>query len=234
MDFRTPWDPPTPPPGLPDLPDLPETAAPDKRRGRRPKARDQGAGEEENASGWWFHHLTISGPGTSVSAFAESACGAGVVPWALDGAAIEEDVFNLAAAQPPDQRHLTIIGCHLLARQFRERVATHQAKAVSRVGRSRACPFDLQTLLPVPAAILQSGPTHPKALAWLSAHWGVTDRLRKVTRREGVTAGRRLPAGHAVIGYSFFTAGETPDAAIAQLRVAWPILRFVLLPRSLD
>ena len=38
-------------------------------------------------------------------------------------------------------------------------------------------------LLPVPAPILQLGPTHPTALEWLTAHWGLTDRLRQEVRR---------------------------------------------------
>ena len=102
------------------------------------------------------------------------------------------------------------------------------------VGHSRACPFDLHALLPVPEAILKLGPTHPDALAWLAAHWGTTDRLRQVTVREKPSTGRRLPTGHAVIGYGFFTAGETPQAAIAQLAARWPALRFVLQPRPAD
>ena len=167
-------------------------------------------------------------------AFAEMARGSGVVPWTLDFRRIEEDVFNLAAAQPPARRQLTIAGCHILARQFRERVEAHQAKAVALVGRSRACPFDLQGLLPVPASILLLGPTHPHALTWLSENWGVTDSPRQVTERQRPTTGRRLPAEYRVIGYSFFTFKETPHAAIAQLGGRWPTLRFVLHRRSLD
>jgi hypothetical protein len=52
--------------------------------------------------------------------------------------------------------------------------------------------------------------------------------------RQHATVGRRLPGGHRVIGYSFFTAGETPAGAIAQLRPRWSQLRFVLQPRPLD
>ena len=83
----------------------------------------------------------------------------------------------------------------------------------------------------MPAAILQLGPTHPTALAWLSAQWGVTDRLRQVAERPRPTTGRRLPGGHAVVGYSFFTADETPHAAVAALGARWPALRLVLRPR---
>jgi hypothetical protein len=46
----------------------------------------------------------------------------------LNFSILEEDIFNLAAAQPPAQppaqRNLTIAGCRILARQFRERVAS--------------------------------------------------------------------------------------------------------------
>jgi hypothetical protein len=80
--------------------------------------------------------------------------------------------------------------------------------------------------------MLQLGPTHPTALAWLAVHWGITDRLRQVTARQRPRVGRRLPAGHGVVGYGFFTLEETPHAAISRLAVRWPALRFVLQPQS--
>ena len=119
---------------------------------------------------WLYHHLTIIGPAGVVAEFAAAARGSGVVPWQIDSAALEEDVFNLAVAQPPAQRSLSIEGCRILARQFRDRAEARQARAVALVGRSRACPFDLHTLLPVPDAVLQQGPTHPAVLAWLREH----------------------------------------------------------------
>jgi len=60
------------------------------------------------------------------------------------------------------------------------------------------------------------------------------DRLRQVALRPGVTAGRRLPRDHAVIGYGFFTAGETPYRAITTLGARFPALRFALVPRPAD
>ena len=86
----------------------------------------------------------------------------------------------------------------------------------------------------MPPAILELGPTHPQAQAWLAARWGLTDSPRQVAERPGATAGRRLPRGHRVIGYGFFTAGETPDVAVAQLGRRWPMLRFTLQPRPAD
>jgi hypothetical protein len=167
-----------------------------------------------------------------VASFARAARGSGVIPWRLDFPRIEQDIFELAAAQPPVQRRLTITGCHLLARQFRQRVEAHHAKAVTLIERSRACPFDLNVLLPVPAGILELGPTHPEALAWLRAHWG-TERLRQVQQAQP-RPGRRLPAGHRVIGYGFFTDGTMPGAAIARISPRWPALRFVLRLRPQD
>ena len=34
-----------------------------------------------------------------------------------------------------------------------------------------------------------------------------------------------------MIGYGFFTAGDTPHAAVSALAVRWPALRFALQPR---
>ena len=244
MAIRFPWDseasaaePPRPPPAP-----LPH-AEPDRRpRGRRPwRAPGLAPSESASASGtsWLYHHLTITGPAAAVAAFAVTARGAGVTPWRLDFSVLEEDIFNLAASQPPARRNLTIAGCRILARQFRERVERRQGRAAALVGQSQGCPFDLHALLPVPDAILDRGPTHPEALAWLAAHWGVTDRLRQVTLLKHPKPGRRLPKGHAVIGYGFFTAGhgrggETPTVAIATLGPRWPSLRWRLQPRALD
>jgi len=191
-------------------------------------AAASGAGSSPS---WLYHHLTASGSAEPLAAFVAAARGSGVVPWRHDLAAIEEDVFNLAVAQLPAQRRLGVAGCRILARQFCARVAAHQARAAARVGHSQACPFDLHALLPVPDSVLQRGPADPQALAWLAAHWGVTDRLRRVVLRHSATAGRRLPRGHGVAGYGFFTDGGTPHAALAQLGPRWPALRLVLQPR---
>ena len=137
-------------------------------------------------------------------AFAVAARGAGVIPWLIDTAAIEEDVFNLAASQPAARRNLDVAGCRILARQFRDRVEARQARAAARIGRSQACPFDLHGLLPIPDTILQLGQSHPAAQAWLAAHWGPVDDLRQVAERPDARPGRRLPRDHAVLGYGFF------------------------------
>lgn len=213
-----------------------------KPRGRRPWL-DPGMASSSPAAAsgtaWLYHHLTITGPAEAVTAFAAAARGAGVTPWRLDFSMLEEDIFNMAASQPPAHRNLTIAGCRILARQFRERVERRQGRAANMVGQGQGCPFDLHAVLPVPDAILELGPTHPEALAWLAAHWGVTDRLRQVTLLKRPKPGRRLPKGHAVTGYGFFTGSndrgrETPAVAIATLGARWPSLRLRLQPRPLD
>jgi hypothetical protein len=234
--LQYPWDTepvaPRPAPAVaPADPDAPQPKA--KRRGRRPSSITR-AVTSAAAPDWLYHHLTISGPAEHLEQFATAARGSGVTPWQLDFAAIEEDVFVRAVSQPASHRNLTVEGCRILARQFRQRVEMRQARASELVGHSVVCPFDLHALRPVPESILSLGPTDPAALSWLAAHWGITDRLRQVVVRERATTGRRLPRGHAVIGYGFFTDGETPQAAIDACAQRWPTLRFVLQPRPAD
>jgi hypothetical protein len=237
MVFRTPWDGDPAPDILAPLPEA--VPLPPKKRGRRPTPKPEtDSGGREGERGWLYHHLTITGPADRVAAFAEAAQGSGSVPWRVDGARIEEDIFNLAASQPKEMRSLTIEGCRILARQFRERVEARAARAAALVGSSRAsgraCPFDLHSLLPVPADILSYELTHPKAQAWLLEHWGLSDAPRQVVLRSQATAGKRLPAGHTVRGYGFFTGGETPHAAIARIAAMWSDLRFVLQPQPAE
>ena len=232
--LRFPWDMPAAPVVPPADLDPADPAARPKRRGRRPASASQIAAAQDALLDWWFHHLTISGSTATVDTFATAARGSGITPWQLDSAAIEDDIFARAVSQPASRRSLSVEGCRILARQFREKIEMYQARAAALVGQSLACPFDLHALLPVPVAILLLGPTHPTAVSWLTAHWGITDRLRQVSLRDKATTGRRLPASHKVIGYSFFAHQETPDAAIAELAAHWPTLRFVLQRRSLD
>ena len=101
---------------------------------------------------WLYHHLTVSGPAAPLDAFRAAASGSGVIPWVLDLDRVEEDAFLRLATAP--QRSLSLEGARLLAGEVRDAVGWRHALAVGRVGQSRACPFDLHTLLPVPGNVL--------------------------------------------------------------------------------
>ena len=179
---------------------------------------------------WLQHRLTISGPEAKVAALRLAAAGAGIIPWQLDVDALAEDWFLLLAAPPaPRLRTLSLAGARLLAAQLREAVAARQAAAAGRVGRSRACPFDLHALLPVPDGILLLGPDHPDALAWLWQHWGTTEALRHVAEDpDAARDPRHAAVGEAVFRVDFWSADWTPWRALLSLREAWPALRFDL------
>jgi hypothetical protein len=136
---------------------------------------------------WLHHRLLITGPDADLAALRTAAAGAGTVPWQLDFDRVGEDLFHLLAVPPAaagalhaPARSLSLAGARILAGQLREAAARRHALATSQIGHSRACPFDLHALIPVPDAILRRGPDDPAALAWLWAHWGTTQTLRQV------------------------------------------------------
>lgn len=171
---------------------------------------------------WLYHHLNVTGPAAALAAFRDVACGAGVIPWVLDFDRIEEDAFLRLAASP--QRTLSMEGARLLASELRGAVARRHVLAVGRVGRSRACPFDLHALLPVSGPVLRLGPDDPEALAWLWVHWGTTAALRHVAL---LPPGR---AGEEAFRVSFWSADWTPWRAITAMRDVWPGLLFDVRP----
>ncbi len=77
---------------------------------------------------------------------------------------LSKTFFARAVSQPASQQSLTVDGCRILTRQFRESVEMRQARAAALVGQSLACPLDLHILLPMLPAILLLGPSHPTAL----------------------------------------------------------------------
>jgi hypothetical protein len=136
---------------------------------------------------WLHHRLLITGPDADLAALRTAAAGAGTVPWQLDFDRVEEDLFHLLAVPPAaagalhaPARSLSLMGARILAGQLCEAAARRHVLATSQIGHSRACPFDLHALIPVPDVILRRGPDDPAALAWLWTHWGTTQTLRQV------------------------------------------------------
>jgi hypothetical protein len=222
--LRFPWD--FQPAIVEPLPPMPDALRAPKRRGRRPAATPDPASSSEPA--WRYHHLTITGPSAELEDFTVAARGAGVIPWQFDTATMEEDVSNLAASQPPLLRSLSIDGCRLLARQLRDRLEARAAKSIRLSETSKACPFDLHKLLPVPEAILRLGPSAAEAVAWLEKHWGISGRLHQVAARPDAKPGRRLRKDEACLGFGFFAWAATPRPAMTQIAARWPDLRFAL------
>ncbi len=151
-----------------------------------PQAAEAGAPLRLAHTDWLHHRLTIDGPDDAIAALRAGAAGAGSIPWQLDLDRMAEDWFHLLVAPTAGQsRRLSAAGARVLAAQLREAVALRHQLAVSGVGRSRACPFDLHALLPVPDAVLRLGPDHPRAFAWLWQHWRTTQTLRHIADEPG-------------------------------------------------
>lgn len=182
---------------------------------------------------WLHHRLTITGPDAALERFRTTSAGAGTIPWHLDLDRIEEDCFYLLAAPPPpQQRRLSLAGARIVAGQLRDAVARRHELAVARVGHSRACPFDLHALVPVPGEILRRGPDDPASLQWLWQHWGTTRELRHVTAdsADGQGRQRRATTDEREIQVSFWSADWSPWRALVRIAAAFPALRFDLSP----
>lgn len=167
---------------------------------------------------WLFHHLDVEGSAAAVSVFADAAAGSGTIPWQLDLDLLEEDSFHTLAGAGT----LSIHGAQVLAGQLRAAVGRRHRVAIGRVGHSRACPFDLHALVPVPEGVLSLGPDHPNAVAWLWTAWGTTDALRHVIRRPAST--------QTQLSLAFWSADWTPWRALETLRTRWIDLRFTMHP----
>ena len=142
-----------------------------------------------------------------------------MVPWRLDFATLEEDLFHRLLTSCPRSR-LSVDGCRAFAGQFRERVEARQARALALVDTSRACVF---ALLPVPARVLALGPEDPAAQDWLMAYWGTTE-LRQVTVLPAQPGRSYLPPGHRGLRIGFFSADWSPWQALRALCKTWPAL----------
>jgi hypothetical protein len=192
---------------------------------------------------WLHHRLIVSDPAADIVAFRTAASGAGTIPWHLDLDRLEEDWFHLLVSPPaPQQRSLSAEGARVFAGQLRAAVSLRHELGVARVGQSRACPFDLHALVPVPAAVLRLSPDDPASLDWLWTHWGTAQALRHVAADsshsdgEGQEGQASLPDGRIVGGddsifrVTFWSADWTPRRALAQIAARWPTLQLDVRP----
>jgi hypothetical protein len=182
---------------------------------------------------WLRHELAIVGPAEDVERFTSAAAGPGSIPWFYPNLDFEEDDRFHALVNPPDgSRGLSPAAARVLARELREATFQHQAKVRSQIGVSKAHPFDLHALIPVPAEILERGPDDGKSIAWLRANWGTLQALRQVRIVSMRPATKRQKNAQLVL--EFRSADWTPWAAIATLRRDWPALKFTIQPNYND
>jgi hypothetical protein len=175
---------------------------------------------------WVQTMLTVSGPTDAVTGFRAAAAGAGIIPWVYDYDRMEEDWFHLLLAPPAGERTVSLTGARILARQLREAVWAQHEDAISLVGVSRACPFDLHSLVPVPFDILRRGDDDAQAIAWLWENWGTTWPLRRVEVL--AVPDTELPPDPDLHNFRvrFWSADWAPWRALARLQAEWPALRF--------
>ncbi|MBD0274678.1 MAG: hypothetical protein ICV73_22455 [Acetobacteraceae bacterium] len=164
---------------------------------------------------WLYQELTVTGDSDALWSFRQAAAGAGHVPWAYDYDALEEHWLSLMMAQPG--RTISLQGAKIVARETKEAFRDEHEEACAWVGRSKAVPFDLHQLVPVPWEVLRQGPDAPASLRWLWREWGTTWPLRRVERLSG-------PDGAWRVG--FWSAGWTPWPVVAMCRARWPALAF--------
>jgi len=179
------------------------------------------------------HDLVVTGPPANVAALRAAAMGAGAIPWRYPDPDLAEEDRVLALVNPPDgSQGLRIAAARVLARQLRGAVETHHERVLTAVGISRACPFDLHALLPVPAEVLRLGPDDAASVAWLRTHWGTGQALRHVRLVADGEDGRLRRS--ARLDYVFWSADWTPWQAFSALRQRWPELAFNLRPDYAD
>ncbi|WP_160938151.1 hypothetical protein [Teichococcus coralli] len=160
--------------------------------------------------------------------FRAAAAGPGVIPWVLDLDRMEEDWRLQLLATPDGAPAISLAGAQILARRLRDAAAANHARALSRGGTDRRCPFDLHRLHPIPNHILALGPEDPAAQAWLWRHWGTTRALRHLRHLPAPVDARRTRTDRLAV--EFWSADWSPWPALRRLRQLWPELVLDLRP----
>ena len=119
----------------------------------------------------------------------------GATPWHLPDLDLAEEDRVLSLVKPQDgSPGLRIAAARVLAPQLRTAVEDYQQRVIAAAGRSRACPFDLHALLPVPYAHPRQGPDDPASIAWLRRRWGtIQSFVRNPPRRDTGCGGGAAP-----------------------------------------
>jgi hypothetical protein len=178
---------------------------------------------------WLRHTLVVTGAPAAIAAFQQAAAGSGGIPWAYPDLDEAEDDRVLALVHPPDgSPGLSPAAARILAHELRAATFQHQRRVRAQAKSNRRCPFDLQALIPIPPDLLDLGPDDKATVAWLRAHWGVLQALRKVVL---VAAGcKRLRGQQQRLTLEFWSADWTPWPAIVAIRQRFTDMVFTVTP----
>ena len=182
---------------------------------------------------WLHHRLQVSGPAEAVALFTTAAQGAGIIPWVLDLARIEEDLFLLlAAATSPAAPAQPVPGrC--------PDVGAAARRGLDGAAGSGERPGRIQPGVPArPARAAAGAAGDPGAGAGPSggARPGCggtgapTQALRHVAREPAPAARKPKVSGAGIEGLTFWSADWTPWRAFGELKQRWPALRFEIRP----
>ena len=172
---------------------------------------------------WLPHRLTVIGPADDLAEFRAAARGPGRIAWTGDYEAAREDWTARLLAHCGARWDFPAESARGLARAMRELIETLDVQAADS-GAEQGCPFDLNALVPMPAALLRRGPEDRDVLAWRWTHWGTTWLLRGVEELPAGRVGLLVPEGQEAMSLRFWSADWTPWRALAAVRARWPAL----------
>jgi hypothetical protein len=187
-----------------------------------------------------WNTLEVSGPKDAIDDFLNAAAGPGFIDWRPDWYSLYEYTYFLLmrAKQTAQEAELSEAAARIthesadaLAQKLRDRLwRLYERRRTAAEGDPTGCPFDLNALLPIPAAVLERG---GEAVAdWMGANWGTRSAPWRVSCG---TALRRAGEGvRQVYAFTFLTEDWSPWIAIAKLRERWPTLEIALRPRYLE
>lgn len=175
-----------------------------------------------------WSRLEVSGAPDRLCDFMSAACGPGFIDWNIDWYEAYDEAFGRTLlGGAPSLGAASAVAHKLTDRTWR---IIGEARRTAELDPTR-CPFDLNALIPVPAAVLRQG-YRGAGEAWLWQHWGVGAPLRRVTR-EVVQRPVQTTLPLAAV-YRFLSEDWAPGLAIGMLRGVWPDLRFALSCQFLE
>lgn len=181
-------------------------------------AAESAVWREEGPEYIW-NRLEVSGPRERLYDFIGTASGPGFVDWRPEWHSVYEQIyFEAVRGGAPTHE-----AAEQLARKLRDILwRRHEEERVRAELDSHRVPLDLNSLIPIPRAVLRKGFVEA-GQDWMWAHWGVRWPLRRVT----FAIERRAEGGvRPVAVFRFLSEDWSPWIALLRMRERWPGLRF--------